>query len=351
MKKTKLYAGIDLHSNNLVIGIVNAEGERVKQARLPTDIHAVEKFLHPFRAKLQAITVESTFNWYWLVDGLEDLDYPVSLANPAGIEQYSGLKHADDKSDAFFLAELLRLGILPTGHIYDRDLRPVRDLFRRRMLLVNKRTSLILSLKNLHSRTKGSSLSLSRVKSSSSQEIAEFFDHPAEQLVAEVEKTHIDALSASIERLEKEAMRAAEGMTCYAQVKTISGIGKVLGTTIVMEIGDIGRFKHAENFASYCRAVPSEKSTNGKKKGENNRKSGNRYLAWAFVEAANLCRQHDEDARRWFDRKATKTSNIIATKALACKLAKATWYILKEGSSYNPERLFGQSGKAHRSAP
>jgi len=128
----KLMAGIDLHSNNLVIGIMDMDGKRVASQKLSCKLKEVVGFLSPFKQRLEQVAVESTYNWYWLVDGLQALGYPVVLANPAGMEQYSGIKHADDTNDAFFLAELLRLKILPTGHIYDEQLRPVRDLLRRR---------------------------------------------------------------------------------------------------------------------------------------------------------------------------------------------------------------------------
>ena len=135
-----LMAGIDLHSNNLVIGIVDQSGQRLKHQKLDCNLQQVEQFLAPFKAQLKSIAVESTYNWYWLVDGLRARSYPVVLANPAQIDQYSGIKHADDKNDAYFLAELQRLNILPTGHIYDPVLRPVRDLLRRRMSLVHQRS-------------------------------------------------------------------------------------------------------------------------------------------------------------------------------------------------------------------
>ena len=127
-----LIAGIDLHSNSVMIGIVDQEGRRVKHQKLVCDLNQVDRFLQPFKGRIKGMAVESTYNWYWLVDGLRALSYPVVLANPAAIEQYSGIKHADDKNDAYFLAELLRLNILPTGHIYDPVLRPVRDLMRLR---------------------------------------------------------------------------------------------------------------------------------------------------------------------------------------------------------------------------
>jgi len=161
---TKLMAGIDLHSNNLFCAIVDMNGKRVFEKKLPCDLESVLQALKPFKKRLEKVAVESTYNWYWLVDGLQDDGYPVVLANPAAMQQYDGLKHADDKSDGFFLAEMLRLDILPTGHICDRQVRPVRDLLRRRMGLVHKRTSLILSLKSLHTRMTGRDLGTGRIK-------------------------------------------------------------------------------------------------------------------------------------------------------------------------------------------
>ena len=153
--------------------------------------------------------MESTFNWYWLVDGLEDLGYRVLLAKPAELTQYDGLKHADDQSDAFFLAELLRLGILPTGYVCERKLRAVRDLLRRRAGLVAKRTALILSLRNLQLRTKGSALESSLLKSASAHDLVSQFEDPAEKLTADVQKTHIDAFSRSILRIENHVLKIA----------------------------------------------------------------------------------------------------------------------------------------------
>src|SRR6266571_6470191 len=151
----KVVAGIDLHSNNLVTAIMGLDGKRFASQKLPCELKEVVKFLAPYKARLEKVAVESTYNWYWLVDGLRALKYPVVLANPAGMQQYNGIKHADDTNDAFFLAELLRLNILPTGHIYDPELRPVRDLLRRRLMLVHHRTALMLSFKSLYTRTTG----------------------------------------------------------------------------------------------------------------------------------------------------------------------------------------------------
>ena len=125
-------------------------------------------------------------------------------------------------------------------------------------------------------------------------------------------------------------LSVARELPCYPKLKTLPGVGIILGLTITMEIGDIKRFAGPGQFASYCRTVAAKCTSNGKHKGENNRKCGNKYLAWAFVEAANFARRYDEPCRKWYERKAARTSKVIATKALACKLAKAAWYLVAE---------------------
>jgi len=109
----KLYAGVDLHSNNNHIGIRNEENKRLYKKKLQNELSVVLEELEPYREKLEGVVVESTFNWYWLVDGLMENGYLVHLANPSAIKQYEGLKHSDDTRDSFHLAHLLQLGILP----------------------------------------------------------------------------------------------------------------------------------------------------------------------------------------------------------------------------------------------
>jgi transposase len=151
----------------------------------------------------------------------------------------------------------------------------------------------------------------------------------------------IDHLSESIDKIEKAVLASARELPSYAKLTTLPGVGKILGMTITMEVGEIKRFGGAGNFASYCRTVEAKRTSNSKKKADNNSKCGNKYLAWAFVEAANFARRSNPACRQWFDRKAAKTSNVIATKALACKLAKAAWFVMAEGTDYNSERMFG----------
>ena len=336
----KLIAGIDLHGNNLVIGLINQDGKRIGHRTLECDLKQVGEFLQPLKPQLQSLAVESTFNWYWLVDGLRAQDYPIDLANPAKIEQYSGLKHADDKHDAFHLAELQRLKILPKAHVYDPELRPVRDLLRRRTGLVHQRTALFLSFKSLYARTTGQAMPLKTLKSMEPKEAKGLYEHPANQLIAKVQLEHIGALDRSISLIEKAVLESAREIPLYQKLLTLPGVGKILGMTITMEVGDIRRFRTDGDFASYCRAVDSRRISNGKQKGENNQKCGNKYLSWAFVEAANFAKRYDENCRRWYDRKKAKTSTVLATKALACKLAKAAWHVMARKTDYDATRMF-----------
>jgi transposase len=337
----ELFAGVDLHSNNGYYGIVDKDGERVFQKKILNSLPIVLSALRPFRGKIRGIAVESTYNWYWLVDGLMENGYPVHLANPAGIQQYNGLKNANDKSDAFFLTELLRLGILPEGHIYPKEERPVRDLLRRRMMLVQQRTSHILSFQGLLSRQTGAGMSSNAIKSLKEEEVQTFLDEECLVLTGETNISAIRFLTEKIRRLEKAALKRVKLKPEYEKLLTAPGIGKILALTIMLETGPIGRFRSAGNYASYCRAVKAKRTSNEKKKGKGNQKNGNRYLGWAYVEAANFARRYCPEAKRYFQRKMARTNAIVATKALASKISKACYFIMRNQVDFDVKKMFG----------
>jgi len=129
----KLYGAIDLHSTNNVTVVINEQDQVVYQKRLPNDLQQLRAALAPYRDELVGVVVESTYNWYFLVDGLMDAGYRVHLANTTAIKKYEGLKYSGDFADAAYLAQLLRLGLLPEGYIYPREERAGRDLGRKRI--------------------------------------------------------------------------------------------------------------------------------------------------------------------------------------------------------------------------
>jgi len=339
--KTKLFGAFDLHSNNNHLAIIDGEDNRVYRKKLPNQPDVILAELEPYRDCLTGIVVESTFNWYWLVDLLMDEGYRMHLANPAGIQKYKGLKHADDNHDAFWLAHLLRLGILPEGYIYPKEERPVRDLLRKRGHLVRLRTSLINSLQDIIYRNCGCKMGVNSIKAVKENKVEPLFDGQDDlALSGSVSKETIDYLGRQIRQVENAVLDKVKLREEYTRLLSINGVGKILALTIMLETGTIKRFPKVGNYASYCRKVPSHWTSNGKKKGKGNDKNGNTYLAWAFSEAAEMTRRYDEHARRFFNKKAAKTNRMVAHKALAHKLSRATYYIIKDRVEYDPLKLF-----------
>ncbi len=337
----KAYAGIDLHSSNSYIGIIDEQNQRQFGKRLPNSLSQILVALAPFKENLEAVVVESTYNWYWLVDGLEQEGYKVNLANPSAMKQYEGLKHTDDKWDAFWLAHMKRLNILPEGYIYPKEERPVRDLLRRRLLFVKQRTSQILSLQSAIERNLSLRMSGNAIKKLKEEDVEDLFDSPYLVLTAKSNIEVIQFLTKTIRTIENAVKSKAKLQKEFQLLKTITGIGDILSLTIMLEVGDIGRFPKVGNYSSYCRCVKSEKLSNGKKKGANNRKNGNKYLSWAYVEAANFAIRFSPEAQKFYQRKMAKTNGIVAIKALSNKLARASYYVMRDQVPYDAGKLFG----------
>jgi transposase len=336
----KKYSGIDLHSNNSVVVVADEEDRIVFQKRLANKLDEILMALAPHKEEIVGVVVESTYNWYWLVDGLMDAGYQVHLANPSAIKKYEGLKYSGDFADAAYLAHLLRLGLLPEGYIFPRELRAVRDLARKRMQLVHYRTAQILSIENILTRETGGRMSSDRIKTMTSETVEALGFLPDVALSMESNRVVSQALQQQIEVLEKRLETQVKLQPGYQLVKTIPGIGQILATTIMLEAGPMTRFANVGNFSSYCRCVGSLHESNGKKKGSGNTKNGNKYLAWAFMEAANFALRYCPEAKRFYERKKSRTNRIVALKSVAHKLARACYHILREQRPFDVKRCF-----------
>lgn len=337
----ELYAGIDLHSNNNVVVIQDEKDQVVKRKRLENRLETVLAFLEPCRDQLSGVVVESTYNWYWLVDGLQDHGYRMHLANTAAIQQYEGLKHGDDESDARWLATLLRLGLLPEGYIYPKAERAIRDLVRKRSQLVRKRTSHILSIENLMMRNTGQRATVKEVRKLTAEGVDALGLEADVALAMKANVAVMLCLQEQVALLERTILSRVRLREAFQGLLSVAGIGKVLALTIMLETGDISRFKDVGNYVSYCRCVKSVRLTNGKLKGKGNAKNGNKYLGWAFIESANYAIRWDEQVKRFYQRKCAKTKRVVALKATAHKLARACYHIMRDGVAFDVRRAFG----------
>lgn len=335
----KLYCGIDLHSNNHLICLIDQDDTIIVQKRLPNSLEATLELLMPYHDKISGVAVESTYNWYWLVDGLMAHGFHVHLVNTAAVKQYDGLKYSGDRQDAFFLARLMRLGILPTGYIYPKEIRPIRDLLRRRCSLVKQSTAITNSLGCQIARELGVQFSVNELRKANYQ--LPFAKDSYAYAMAQSSLCIYSTIQAQIDSLEAMVLTAYRGSDDYQLICTIKGVGKILGLTIALETGNIQRFKDVGNYASYCRCVQSIRNSNHKKKGTGNRRAGNKYLAWAYSEAAHFIIRFNPQAERFYQRKKAKRNGYVALNAVAHKIARAVYYLLKNGDEFDIDRAFG----------
>ena len=284
--------------------------------------------------------MESTYNWYWLVDRLMEKGYRLHLANPAAMKQYQGIKHLDDRHDAFWLATLLKLGILPEGYIYPREQRGLRDLLRQRSRFVVQKISLKHTLQQIYANYNGMRLSNNTINTLEDLEIHEELGDADSSAIGSGLLATLRFVEGQIKSIEHQVKSRLADQSPYTELTSVPGIGVILGLTITLETGPIARFASAGQYASYCRCVPTAYWSNAKQKGCGNKRNGNKYLAWAFSEAANFCIRYCPEAKRYYQRKTAKTNQPSAYRAVANKLAKACYFIMRDHVPFDVRRLF-----------
>ncbi len=346
----KLYAGIDLHGNNHCLVIIDEQDQVVYRKRQKNDWGMLRSSLEPYREQLTGLVVESTYNWYWMVDSLQEDGWRVHLANPLANRQYAGIKETNDWTDSMWLAHLLRLGILAEGYIYPKEQRAVRDLLRKRLQLVQQRTAQILSLQGWITRQTGKNIPIRKLEGWLQEEgRPQFVTDLA--LVPEVSLRVIHRFHEEIHQLDAHLKKKLQADPASRRLEGIWGIGEMLSRTILLETGPIQRFPSVGDYCSYCRVVPSQKWSNGKKKGKNNSKCGNPYLSWAFSQAAHYAAMFYETAKRYTEKKSRQRGKILGHRALAHKLCRATYYILRDQVEFDPTMLFGSTSGSRSENP
>jgi transposase len=336
----EVYAGLDLHSTNTYVAMIDGENKVLYKQRHRNEVPAILSALDPFKKDIQGVVVESTFNWYWLVDALMDAGYRVHLAHVNAIKQYEGLKQIDDRRSSLWLANLLRLNILPTGYIYPKEERPTRDLLRKRLQLVRHRTSHVLSVKNILARNLGIRMKTYDIKKLTAPEVKRLFPDKEMRVGVMASVGLIQHLEEEIDGIEAIITKKLRLKKEFIKLLTMPGIGEILGLTIMLEVGHIDRFPTVGDYSSYCRCVRSIRTSNGKVTGYGNSRNGNKYLSWAYLEAAHYARRYHETVRNYYERKRAKTNKIVAIKTVSHKLARASYYVMRDGVDYDQARLF-----------
>jgi transposase len=208
------------------------------------------------------------------------------------------------------------------------------------MQLVQQNTLNLLSIQTIIERNTSQRVTANKIKQLTDDALKKYLPSEGVFLAAKSNLAVMKCLEKQIYCIEKEVLSHVKVNACYRNLLTIKGVGKILAFTIMLETGEISRFKKVGNYASYCRCVGSERKSNDKKKGENNRKNGNKYLSWAYIEAANFVIRHNEVIKRYYQRKANKKNHVVAIKTIAHKLARACFYIIRDGVKFDVKLAF-----------
>lgn len=249
----RFYAGIDLHTRNSVVCVIDQKERKLVTATAPNDLPSILSLLEKVPRR-PSVAIEATLNWYWLVDGLQEAGYKVKLAHTMGLYMITGAKVKTDRRDAFSLAKLLRLDAIPEAYIYPKEARPIRDVLRRRTRMVRLRAEAYVAIKRKFQQY-GLPYSDKAIHSANEKELLRWFEHPGIRAGLEMELERIRLYSRELKTVEKYILSTVKNKPIFEHLRTIPGVGQTLALTIYYEVGDIGRFGSARQFCSYARVV------------------------------------------------------------------------------------------------
>jgi transposase len=337
----RFYCGVDLHARTLFTHILDAKGKTVLERDLPADPDEFLRAIKPYRKDL-VVGCECMFAWYWLADLCEDESIPFALGHALAMKHISKAKSKSDRIDAGKLAALLRGGLFPLAYAYPRAKRQTRDLLRRRSFFVRQRAQLIAHIVNTNSQFNLPPLAKKLTYAANrSEEIATRFADPSTRLMVETDLALIADYDRQVARLELHLTRTAkvDDPVTFGFLRTVPGIGPILGLTLLYEIDAIARFPGAGNFLSYSRLVRCEHSSAGRVKGSGPKKIGNAHLKWAFSEAACLMIRAVPAVKSWMQRQAKKRGKRKALSVLEAKLGRAVYHLWRKQQAFDLKRF------------
>lgn len=339
-KQHKYYCGIDLHANKMYLCILNQAGDVVLHRNIRTDPARFLAAIKPYRDDI-VVSAECMFTWYWLADLCANEDIPFILGHALYMRAIHGGKSKNDKIDSRKIASLLRGGLIPVAYVYPSKMRSTRDLLRRRNHFMRKRAELLAHIQNTASQYNLSSPLGKISRPSQRQGITACFADRAVQLSIAANLDMIDSYDRVLAGLEREIVASAKehDRTSYALLRTIPGVGKIIGLNILYEIENINRFPAVQNFASYSRLVKCAKESNGKRSGSSGKKMGNAHLRWSFSEAAQLFLRGNKAGQKFFQKIVNKHGKGKALSILAHKIGRAVYFMLKNRQVFDMKRF------------
>jgi len=343
----RFYAGVDLHARSMYTHILDNGGKTVFERDLPAAPEAFLDAVAPYRNGL-VVGCECMFAWYWLADLCEDESIPFVLGHALYMKAIHGGKAKNDKIDAGKIARLLRGGTFPLAYVYPKGMRETRDLLRRRTYLVRKRAELMTHLQILNGQYNLAPFpkKLSFAANRAEMDIARRFSDPSVQKNAAADLALIDALDVQIAELELYLTRTAkvDDVQTFYRLRSIPGVGKVLGLILLYETHDVQRFQGVGQFLSYARLVRCAHESAGKRVGSGGKKIGNAHLRWAFGEAACLFLRSSERAKKWKQKQQAQRGEAKALAILAARLARAVYHLLRQREAFDEDRFWQGGG-------
>src|SRR5262245_54226030 len=337
---TRFYAGVDLHARSLFLTILDRDGHERFARNLPAAAGPFLQAIQPFREGL-VVACECMHCWYWLADTCRDSSIAFALGHAWAMKAVHGQKTKCDRHDSLAIARLLRGGNFPLAYAYPKERRGLRDLLRARLRLVRQRAELY---GHVHTARRQANLpavsSDVKYKGKRAAIAADVADHFVRRRV-ETHLALLDPLDATIRRLEAEIEGAAREHfpTELAVLQTTPGVGAVISLTILLEIDTVARFDTRQQFCSYARLCGAVQESDGQRVGVGNRKAGNAWRKWAFSEAAVLSAQKDERLGRYFEKLASRLGKPKALAALAHKLGRACYHLLRTKQAFDIKRF------------
>jgi len=339
----RFYGGVDLHARTLSLCVLDAAGHAVLQQTLPANPTAFLNAIAPFREGL-AVACECMFAWYWLADLCEQEKIPFVLGHALYMKAIHGGKAKTDKIDAHKIAVLLRGGMLPQAYVYPKGMRETRDLLRRRTFLVRRRAEALVHLTNTNSQYNLPPFpkKLAYAANRAELNLLERFTDPSVQKNVALDLSLIATYDEQIGAVELYLTRTAkiDDPQAFHRLRSVPGIGKVLALILLYEIHDIRRFPEVGQFLSYARLVRCTHESAGKKQGTGGNKIGNAHLKWAFSEAACLFLRESEQAKKWLARREKKHGKARALGALAARLGRTVYHLLRKQEVFDRQRFF-----------